>query len=79
MIKSDELARLAGVVFEGAPDDVDAAAMYSDGAWVWFYPAKYVKGGVCFYQSHKEPELSKNQPVTDLPWQETLIKRSDYE
>lgn len=75
MNKSEELERLRGIVFEGAPDDVDAAAMYSDGVWVWFYPAKYIKGGVCFYQSHKEPELSKNQPETFLDWKETLIKR----
>jgi hypothetical protein len=23
--------------------------------------------------------LAENQPVTDLPWTETLIRRSDYE
>jgi hypothetical protein len=82
MNKDKELKRLAGEVFEGAFPLVTHAAMNEDGRW-------------CHHTTEPEPDMvgkwlpenswercwsfPENQPETDLPWTETLLRRGDYE
>tara|TARA_R100001143_G_scaffold61969_1_gene64031 strand:+ start:2881 stop:3165 length:285 start_codon:yes stop_codon:yes gene_type:complete len=87
--KTDELKRLAGEVFEGAPDWVKWAAMDSAMAdhnylknswWYWFESMPESKITYNIWYTHaSEKAHCKNQPETDLPWTETILRRSDYE
>ncbi len=76
--KDKELKRLAGEVFEGCPDWLNAAAMDKNGQWFWWVrmPITSIDRWVC---GLPDSMRCQNQPETDLPWTETLIRRSDYE
>lgn len=80
MNKTEELKRLAGEVFEGCPDWCTHAAMDKDGLWLWHgVPVLKPGNDGVWWHTERAIRICQNQPVTDLPWQETLMRRSDYE
>lgn len=78
--KDKELKRLAGEVFEGAPDWCTHAAMDKGGMWFWHgVPVLEPTIDGFWWHAERANRTCKNQPVTDLPWTETLLRRGDYE
>lgn len=88
MNKEAEKKRLASIVFEGAGDDVTHSAMDLDGSWCNYKkePRSTIVGSMAGW-IHTEVQTAdytpwepcKNQPETELPWQETLLRREDYD
>jgi hypothetical protein len=80
-----ERARLAGEVFEGAPDWCTYAAMDSDKQWNLYEVKPFTETRDGWVPPHwslcedGDLDICKNQPETSLDWTDTLLRRSDYE
>lgn len=80
MNKEAEKKRLAKEVFEGADDDVTCASMGLSGIWMCFDLEPVLTETKWFFDPYRTNwHVAKNQPETELPWQETLLERKDYE